>query len=177
MTEPDRVAFDAVRRGGVVALAESRIHPDGKGTPRVRAYWDTVNQAQWTPAQTADNAAKREWCGVFALACYLDEGLAPPGARWIVGSGFAERMLPKVVRPERPEPGDLVVYFNKWHHAIVVSAMGDQLETIDGNQRPGVERKFREFEGAEHEVPGVYAYYSIRPWLDRAWANRTPAAG
>lgn len=173
MIEPDRAAFDAVRRGGVVALAESRIHPDGKGAARVRAYWARVAQAQWTPAQIDELAKTNEWCGVFALACYLAEGLAPMTAKWVLGSGFAERMrLPKV---ERPEPGDLVIFTSKWHHAIVV-ADGPELETIDGNQRPGVERKFRKRDETGR-IPGVYAYYSIGGWLDRAWANRGSALG
>ena len=90
------------------------------------------------------------------------------GARWIVGSGFAERMLKHT---DHPKPGDLVIFTAKWHHAIVVSADGPELETIDGNQRPGTERKFRK-RGPDGRVAGTYAYYSIDQWIERLWAAR-----
>jgi hypothetical protein len=157
----DLEAYRFVRRGGVVALAESRIHADGKGSDRVADYWRTVNRGQWTDAQVRQLAASEEWCQVFVLACYHDEYLTQ--LPWRLGTGFA---MPRCKGP--PEPGDRVIYYKYWHGAIVVEPPDEngRIVTIDGNQSPGVERRERVLKPGE-----VYSYCSITPWIDAQFAR------
>src|SRR5512139_2924458 len=115
----------------VVATAAAAIGAASKGSEKVLRFWEGAAPSMPAATRTA-LANEKEYCGAFALYCYRTAGIAPPGAEWTIGRGFAS-MLTLLPRTERPEKGDLVVFADKWHHAIIQHLSCDRLVTIDGN--------------------------------------------
>jgi hypothetical protein len=104
-----------------------------------------------------DPGARVSWCGIFALWALNQAGIAH-GHRWIYGRGFVYPMgLP---RTDTPRPGDIAYLDQPYqHHAIVESAVGDTITTIDGNQAGDtVQRRVR-------PRSAFTAFYSIEPLL------------
>ena len=116
---------------------------------RIPDYWEACG----LPRNT-----EQHWCGVFALHCLKEAGLAE-GADWEVGWGFIGPL--KLPQTLEPKPGDIAYTHKPWqHHAIVESRHRGLLVTIDGNQgRAGIKRK------ARPEPHGI-RYYSIQPLID-----------
>ena len=101
------------------------------------------------------------WCGIFCLAMLHRAGLAKD-VKWKLGSGFCERELKRV---RRPEPGDIAVYgAPNWHHAIVtaVDESKSTFDSIDGNQGHPVTIKARQ--GVSLRKP--FAFYSITKFVE-----------
>ncbi len=120
---------------------------------------------------------KTAWCGIFALSCYMLEGLWPdPAPRWEPGVkhpehkgrtyyGFAALAVDdgRMKITHEPEPGDLVIFGAPlWHHAIVERVEGGKVHSIDGNVLPfpkeGCAAKVRDL------TPAV-TFYSIHPLI------------
>ncbi len=123
---------------------------------RIRAYWgDVLHQPDAAPHP-------REWCGAFALWCLHQAGLGK-SLRWVFGPpqyGF----LYNLPTTAQPKPGDVAYLDRPWqHHAIVVSADGGSVVTIDGNQGNAEPVK-------EHTAALAHwtAFYSIAPLLTAA---------
>lgn len=77
-----------------------------------------------------------EWCGLFALACLHEAGIALD-IEWRVGGGIVLEHPEAFPPTDDPQPGDLVVETRApWHHQIVVSWDGLVLVTIAGNMGP-----------------------------------------
>ncbi len=131
------------RRSEVVRIARAELGPGD-----VEAYWrDAVSDTKW-PGGLA-------WCGIFALWCLHQAGLAK-SVKWKLGYGFLE--VQKLPKTHQPKPGDMA-YFDKpfQHHAIVESYEQGVLKTIDGNQ-PDVRARTRP---PNHGA----VFYSIEPFL------------
>ena len=99
---------------------------------RILTYWQSVLKAH--PTELAE--CPPQWCGAFALWCLHQAGIAAD-ASWDFGPpnyGFLWR-LRMLEAHETPQAGD-IAYLDKpyQHHAIVVTAEGDTVRTIDGNQ-------------------------------------------
>jgi hypothetical protein len=70
-----------------------------------------------------------EWCGIFALWCLHQAGLAPSW-RWELGKGFLYR-LPLTTKPQ---PGDIAYVHNpSQHHAVVIDVEDGRVEAVNGN--------------------------------------------
>jgi len=155
------------KRAAIVATARGELGDQAKGSRRVYEYAREVLPQTWTDAQVKQFAGEREWCGVFALWCYRQNGIGL-GVNWISGSGFAQSAWIITPGDGLPKPGDLCIRPKNgagkfvWHHAIVASyATGGELVTVDGNQ-PGVLVRRR-------PVPrDNMIYYSIDSLLTRA---------
>lgn len=158
----------------VVATAVAEMGEALKGSSKVLRFWRGAAPSMPTATRRA-MADEKDYCGAFALYCYRVAGIAPPGAEWTIGRGFAS-MLPLLPRTERPAKGDLVVFADKWHHAIVERVTTDDLFTVDGNSSfydevqkawapVGVWRRKRPL-----ATLGQRWYYSIQPWIDVAVA-------
>ena len=112
------------------------------------------------------HAHDKAWCGVFALWCYVSEGLC--SWVWSVevhAPGFAWR-LP---RTTEPKPGDLAVFEKNprtgatlWHHAIVERVEGDEVHTIDGNALPFPREGVAH---ATHPIDENVRFYSVEPLI------------
>lgn len=105
-----------------------------------------------------------EWCGIFALWCLHQAGLAKDKT-WKTGLGFLETP-PALPKTTDPKPGD-VAYFTKYsHQAIVASVNADgSLETINGNGTGGVVSI-----GHPHKTD-AFAFYSISKLIEQAIAK------
>lgn len=156
----------------VVVTASAEVGEALKGSSKVLRFWQGA--APSMPAATRQAMAnEKDYCGAFALFCYREAGIAPPGAVWTISRGFAS-MLPLLPRTERPVVGDLVVFADKWHHALIERVTANDLFTIDGNSSfydsvqkvwspVGVWRRKRPL-----STLGQRWYYSIQPWIDAA---------
>ena len=121
--------------------------------------WD-----KYTDGRTADHPGSRvSWCGIFALWCLHQAGLAP-GIKWIYGKGFAS----KLPRTSDPKPGD-IAYIDKpfQHHALVESVVGNIIYTIDGNHNDKVAK-------CERTRDKFTAFFSIEPLLNQLSPDITP---
>lgn len=144
-------------RQNIVSIARRELGGGHvKGSPEVERYCESSLPAAYTAAQIRYAAKNSEWCGIFALYCLHEAGIALD-VRWVVGGGFVlEQGLP---RTSTPQPGDIAVRPSPfWHHAIVESLGSGQLITIDGNQ-PGVVRRIRPAPTSNIQ------YHSIAPFL------------
>ena len=117
-------AIDA--RARVVARARGEL-----GEQNPNKYYAVVAPAYF------GHVHDKAWCGVFALWCYVSEGLC--SWQWEDGDGFAFRLTPT----DDPQPGDLAVFERSpsgavlWHHAIVELVPDEfHVYTIDGNALP-----------------------------------------
>lgn len=113
---------------------------------------------------------KKAWCGIFAGACLVLEGLYPEGyERWRDGSGFVLRAVSdghlKVTH--EPQKGDLVIFGPPlWHHAIVERVEGGKVYSIDGNSLGGFDDYKQLREGVTEKVHAIdlhTTFYSIAP--------------
>jgi len=96
------------------------------------------------------------WCGLFAVWCWHEAGLALD-LEWPIGFSFAGKYL-TITR--YPEPGDCA-YFPKFqHHAIVEEVGAGSIATIDGNSTGGKVQRMRRV----RNYAGV-TYYSIESLL------------
>lgn len=94
-----------------------------------------------------------EWCGIFALWCLHQAGLAK-NKTWKTGLGFLETN-PPLPKTMQPKPGD-IAYFTKFQHqAVIVGVDGDQLEDVNGNGAGGV------VSVSHPKVSDAFAIYSI----------------
>jgi hypothetical protein len=140
-------------RQAVVNIALSQV---GEQDPD--KYW-----AEVCPALKG-NPSTISWCGGFALWCLREAGLV--NWNWIQGLGFTEVVhngyrLPKV---KRPEPGDIAVYQENWHHAIVerVSADGLYVWVINGNGMRSPKEGVTLTPAGGRKTSEAFAYYSLR---------------
>lgn len=146
---PNSTDSDSDARQRVVDAARSQIGPQDPAK-----YWGET-MPSLSPAQVAQYAQSRAWCGGFALWAIKQAGIAPD-LNWVDGKGFCYQ-LPTT---RDPQPGD-VAYFDQpyQHHAIVVNVDGGTLYTIDGNQaRNTVAERTR-------SVSSATAFYSIQPLI------------
>ncbi len=137
------------KRDEVVSIARACVGPQDPDR-----FWRVVRPA------LMGQPTKISWCGGFALWALRVAGLCDWD--WVIWkggnspSGFLYR-LPITIEPE---PGDMAYYRHLSHHAIVAKVNGDNIETIDGNQKPGESVQVRQKTRAQ-----VTAFYSIAPLL------------
>jgi len=100
-----------------------------------------------------------EWCGIFALHCLHQAGLAKD-VTWKTGIGFlrAQDITPDV------KPGDIAYYEHLQHQAVVLAVNGDTLELANGNGSGGVVSL------STTPRTKAKAYYSIKRYIDAAIA-------
>lgn len=105
------------------------------------------------------DCSKLSWCGIFALYCLHQAGLALD-VGWAVGKGFLYRL--PILFKEKPKPGD-IAYFNQYqHHAIVKSVNSDgTVILINGNGAPG------KITTSTKKLSDVTAFYSIAPFISK----------
>jgi hypothetical protein len=78
-----------------------------------------------------------EWCGIFALWCLHQAGLAK-NKIWKTGLGFLE-VPPALPKTHDPQPGDIAYYSKFQHQAVVLKNNGDgTTENANGNGSGGV---------------------------------------
>ena len=114
----------------VSSHADDAAHRAALVAARVDAYWRSALP------DTFVGPHPPQWCGAFALWCLHQAGIATD-VHWAFGPphfGFLWR-LRELGAHETPQAGD-IAYLDKpyQHHAIVVTAEGDNVRTIDGNQ-------------------------------------------
>lgn len=126
-------------RSAVIAAAAGRI-----GTPDASSFWNVCGREPFSK--------RLAWCGIFALWCLREAGLAR--FDWEFGKGFLYRLR----RTDTPEPGDIGYIDHPFqHHLIVERVDGDRVHSIDGNT-PRVQRK-------ERPRSAITAFYSIEPLI------------
>lgn len=114
----------------------------------------------WESAKLPRNT-KAHWCGVFALFCLHQAGLALDQG-WIVGRGFVAAL--KLPRVKDPQPGDVCYDDQPYQHYSIVESydpVTKELVTIDGNQGAPYPIKCR-----TRQRPKDYVFFSIQPLLD-----------
>lgn len=132
----------------VVAAAEGEL---GEQDPS--KYWEEV-----LPEHQQGTGFKGHWCGGFALWCLRQAGLAR-NIDWQIGRGFCFQ-LP---RTSSPEPGDIAYIDQPFqHHAVVVTASGNSVTTVDGNQ-PGSSVQLR-----TRPRSAITAFFSIEDLIQEA---------
>lgn len=100
------------------------------------------------------------WCGIFALYCLHEAGLARDIC-WQIGGGFVRENPQAFPVTISPHPGDIGVQTHPpWHHVLVAERSGNLLTTIAGNTgpSPGVVGEST----ASVADPG-WCWYSIEP--------------
>lgn len=138
--------MSAAQRALVVEKAASQL-----GQPNKAEYWSSA-------LGKASPALKLAWCGIFALRCLHEAGLAL-GTFWVMGLGFLTKpdrtwFLP---RTQAPKPGDIGYRDQPFqHHFIVESVDGDMVHSIDGNS--GVHSTVNR---CTHPIGHGCTYYSI----------------
>jgi hypothetical protein len=132
-------------RARVVAIAQNEL-----GAQNPVKYWEEV-----LPPEKQGRGFSGAWCGGFALWCLRQAGIAQQ-TDWQIGKGFCFN-LP---RTASPLPGDIAYIDQPFqHHAIVVSANGDSIRTIDGNQAGSTVQERTRKRGQ------ITAFFSIDPLL------------
>lgn len=132
-------------RSRVISIAAGRI-----GTPDASSFWSVCGHEPFDK--------RKAWCGIFALWCLTEAGLAE--FKWEFGKGFLYRMT----RTEAPKPGDIGYIEHPYqHHLIVERIEGELVHSIDGNQ-PRVARRVR----LRKEIT---AFYAIEPLILAAHAK------
>jgi len=105
-----------------------------------------------------------EWCGIFALWCLHQAGLAKD-KQWKTGLGFLETS-PALPHTHDPKPGDLAYYTKYSHQAVVLVNNGDgTTENANGNGSGGV------VSISHPEIADAAAFYSIKNLIDQAIAK------
>ncbi len=120
---------------------------------RVREYWADV-----LPPGTLERDYPPHWCGAL---CLFAIHRAELGLDVFWRGGFAARVLRQLGKGEVPKPGDVAYFKKNQHHAIVehVDALARTVDTIDGNQEPGIVRKLA------RPFSSVAGFYSLEPLL------------
>jgi hypothetical protein len=136
-------------RSRVISIAAGRI-----GTPDASSFWSVCGHEPFDK--------RKAWCGIFALWCLTEAGLAD--FRWEFGKGFLYR-LP---RTSDPQPGDIGYIDAPFQHHLIVEHIDTgpaehRIQSIDGNT-PLVSRKTR-------PLSKVTAFYSIEPLILAAHAR------
>ncbi len=134
-------AIQSAHRSQVVAIAAGEL-----GEQNPAKYYQTV-----APMYLGTKPNEKAWCGVFALWCLNQAGVAD--WTWVDGKGFLYRLPTTGL----PEPGDIAYFTHLSHHAIVERVGNGKVYTIDGNTmtapKEGVTRKYHN--------NGEAVYYSI----------------
>jgi hypothetical protein len=145
------------------------------------AYEDLGNgdpTEYWEENLAEDLHGKRypkHWCGVAVLTWLKRAGLAID-VPWRIGFGFLEVRPYGLQRTDHPLPGDVAFFARAQHHALVVSVDGQRVKLIQGNSREGRTRHEEpHVRTSEHDLAEVKAFYSIRPYIDRAWEHANGA--
>lgn len=100
-----------------------------------------------------------EWCGIFALWCLHQAGLAKDKT-WKTGLGFLETH-PALPKTHDPKPGDIAYYTKFQHQAVVLVNNGDgTTENANGNGTGGVVTIGRP------AISDAFAFYSIQGLID-----------
>lgn len=142
-------------RGDLLEWAKGEIGPQGKGSPKVFAYWRACFPAHIGDSTVKAFAAKAEWCGGFCLAGLKAVGLARD-VYWVVGKGFLGPAGLKTTRtPARGDVGYLAQPFQ--HHLLFDYEYDGKVHSVDGNQ-PDVREKVR----PKRDL----VFYSIQPLID-----------
>jgi hypothetical protein len=132
-------------RSAVIAAAAGRI-----GTKDASSFWTVCG------AEPFDK--RKAWCGIFALWCLREAGLAD--FQWEFGKGFLYRLQ----RTATPKPGDIGYIDAPFQHHLIFERIDeDGVHSIDGNT-PRVARKVR-------PLGKVTAFYSIEPLILAAHAK------
>lgn len=97
------------------------------------------------------------WCGIFALHCLHQAGLALD-VTWKTGVGF---LRAQDITTD-PKPGDIAYYDKFQHQAIVAAVHGDTVDLINGNGAGGVVAP------SSPEKSKARAYYSIARYIKTA---------
>jgi hypothetical protein len=109
----------------------------------------------------------KHWCGIMALAM-LRRVMTWITRKWRLGGGFCEEA--KLDKVRTPKPGDIAVFQKNWHHCIVtaVDEKASTFDSIDGNQGSHPPRKGEKtiLEHKGRPLRSVYAFYSIKDWID-----------
>lgn len=135
-------------RSFVVRAAVSQL---GKTDPT--AYWQDTLATHPTVSPTAD------WCGVFALWCLHQAGLALDW-HWEIGSGFLLSTLhPSLPTTQNPQPGDVAYFDHLEHEAIVEFVTPSGVSLINGNGEGGAVTRSSALRSE------VTAFFSIAPLL------------
>jgi hypothetical protein len=163
-------AIDARLR--VVARARSYLGPNDAPKDQDPCEFFRIFAPMYGPKEVHSKA----WCGIFAGACLVLEGLWPADAkRWVDSKGFVLASvaagLLRVV--DVPRPGDVVLFGAPlWHHAIVdlPGMVGGKVHTIDGNSigNLGLGPDGQPREGCSkkvHTVDHATVFYSIAPLI------------
>ena len=117
----------------------------------------------WASSLPGQNPAGLDWCGVFALWCLHQAGLATTWY-WELGLGFLMTAHHKLPMVSIPQPGD-IAYFTKNQHEAVITAVDPVLRTVtlaNGNGTGGVV--------SPSTIPwnSVTAFFSIAPLIGEA---------
>lgn len=105
-----------------------------------------------------------EWCGIFALWCLHQAGLAK-SKTWKTGLGFLETS-PPLPKTSDPKPGDIAYYTKFQHQAVVLKNNGDgTTENANGNGSGGVVTIGRP------QIADAHAFYSIAKLIQEAQAG------
>jgi len=105
-----------------------------------------------------------EWCGIFALWCLHQAGLAKDKT-WKTGLGFLETP-PALPKTKDPQPGDIAYYTKFSHQAVVLVNNGDgTTENANGNGSGGVVTIGRP------KIEDAFAFYSISKLIEQAIAK------
>lgn len=105
-----------------------------------------------------------EWCGIFALWCLHQAGLAKEKT-WKTGLGFLETS-PPLPKTHDPKPGDIAYYTKYSHQAVVLVNNGDgTTENANGNGSGGV------VSISHPNISDAAAFYSIQGLIDQVIAK------
>ena len=118
----------------------------------VSSYWTDCGVMR-----VSDGAA---WCGVFALWCLKQAGLAD-GVKWKIGLGFIAPLRLQLTMA--PDIGDVIYYDRLQHHAIIDTIGDDEVWAINGNA-PGILRARVKIDSRPH-------YFSITPLIEQAFSS------
>lgn len=132
-------------------------------------------QERYTVAELGADADV-SWCGIFALWCLHQAGLAK-GVRWITRRGF---LLPEALDPIAPvgpvlaEPGDIAYFSASQHHAVVAEQLPNgRIRLVNGNSWDPILSPKLAREGKPTDVVAestrwrseAAGYFSIRKYL------------
>lgn len=148
---------DEAYRTRVVAAARGQI-----GRKDLAAYL-----ADAAPAYAVSDHP--EWCGIFALWCLHQAGLARDKT-WQVGLGFLLTSPRPMPTTSDPKPGDIAYFEHFQHQAVVLSVDGDNVELANGNGQGGVVSL------STTQKSHAKAFYSIAPHIAAAQAAGCPGA-
>lgn len=148
-----KMCSDDDYRAAVVAAAQSQV-----GKRELNTYF-----ADAAP-QFVNAKPIPEWCGIGALWCLHQAGLAKD-KMWKTGFGFLLTSPRPMPPTSEPKPGDIAYFDSMQHHAVVLAVHDDSVELANFNGTGGVVSLSRP------ERTKAKAYYSIQPHIDAAKAE------